>query len=584
MKKRLLASTLAICMGMPFTACAANAQSVGYADAPASASADSDVNKPYDPASMRTLDRLGFVRLLWTASGEDLSDYENMESAFNDIDDSVVNWAYAKWLVNGNEKGAFRPNDPITREEAAAILGRYLDYRYTALPAGCGTGAPSMDNISKWAQSDVMKCWMYRVIDTGDKPDFIPKGLMSGEYGKEIISNAANLNTTSAIPLSVENKCFADSLLNAVKPEGNFMLSPYSVRLCLAMLANGAKGDTQSELLKALQINNIAEFNKQVKKQLETYDGYSKIMSLETADSIWLNQSWFGGKGSFLPGFENSMKENYRAETQEVTNENSVEKVNAWVNEKTKEKIPEIIDDNNREFVTALINAVYFKAAWENEFYESATKKSGFTNADSSESQVDMMRQTNYFGYYSTPGVEALKMDYRKYFTDNEMGDNFQYFKDADFSMYLMKTNEKNFDVQNFLDQAEFNTDTEICAYVPKFKLEYAKCLDDSLKSLGVKTAYDHEKADLTSMVDTSVLPYGEMFLDTVLHKTYIAIDEKGTEAAAVTAAMDGAGSAMPERPPLVRIFKADSPFWFAIRDNTSKEILFAGRFESFKN
>ncbi len=583
MKKRVIASALTVCMGLPASACAANTVSetnTVYVQA----AEYTDVSKPYDPAGMRTLNRLGFVQLLCEASGEDISEYENFENVFSDTNDPSVNWAYMKWLINGNGQSRFRPDDAITREEAAAILGRFLDYKYTDLPGGCGTGAPNMDNISKWAQNDVMKCWMYGVIDTGDKPDFNPKGLMTGEYGKEIISKAANPGVVSAIPTVAENKTFADSLVNAVKPEGNFTLSPYSVRLCLAMLANGAKGETQTELLKALQINDLDAFNKQVKKQLETYDGYSKIMSLETANSIWLNQSWFGGKGSFLPGFENPMKENYRAETQEVTNKNSVEKVNSWVNEKTKKKIPAIIDDRNREFVTALINAVYFKAAWEDDFYEGATHKADFTNADGTKTQVDMMRQTNNFGYYSTPGVEALKMDYRNYSVDNEMGDNFEFFKNADFSMYLMKTDSSDFDVQCFLDHAEFRADTETCAYVPKFKIEYSKTLDDSLKALGVKTAYNQDKADLTAMVDTSVLPKGQMFLDTVLHKTYIAIDEKGTEAAAVTAALGEAGSARPERPPLVRIFKADSPFLFAIRDNTSKEILFVGRCDSFKN
>ena len=115
---------------------------------------------------------------------------------------------------------------------------------------------------------------------------------------------------------------------------------------------------------------------------------------------------------------------------------------------------------------------------------------------------------------------------------------------------------------------------------VPKFKVEYGAALDDALRALGVQTAYDAEQADLTAMLDPTGLPDKQHFLDTVLHKTYIAVDEKGTEAAAVTAAMDGAGSAMPERPALVREFTADEPFYFAIRDNTAGELLFVGRYE----
>ncbi|MDO5142724.1 MAG: serpin family protein, partial [Eubacteriales bacterium] len=114
---------------------------------------------------------------------------------------------------------------------------------------------------------------------------------------------------------------------------------------------------------------------------------------------------------------------------------------------------------------------------------------------------------------------------------------------------------------------------------VPKFKVEYGAALDEALRALGVKTAYDPDKADLTAMLDPTGLPGGQHYLDTVLHKTYIAVDEQGTEAAAVTAAMDGAGAAMPTRPELVRTFTADSPFYFAIRDNASGALLFVGRY-----
>ena len=97
-----------------------------------------------------------------------------------------------------------------------------------------------------------------------------------------------------------------------------------------------------------------------------------------------------------------------------------------------------------------------------------------------------------------------------------------------------------------------------------------------------MQTAYDPETADLSAMLDPSGLPGQQHFLDTVVHKTYIAVDERGTEAAAVTAAMTGR-AAPPERPELIRSFAADSPFWFVIRDNAKGEILFAGRYETAK-
>ena len=573
MKRRILALLLGLCLLLSVGA-GASQENCGYP------TADDLQELP------KTVTRGAFLDALAASSGEDVADsaWIDMEDYFVDGADASdgVKWTFAKWILNGDDtdenRARLRLDDPITRQEAAVLLGRYLDYRYTDLPAGCGTGSPSMDNIADWAQRGVMQCWMYGVIDTKDALDFRPNGLVSGEEAAQWIKNA-NAVSASAYWTPEEAGTFADALVRAAAPDGNWTLSPYSARLCLAMLANGAKGETQTELLDALRIDDLDAFNQSIKELLETYDSYTRIMSLDTANSIWINQSWFDGKGAFLPDFVEKMDENYRATVEEVTNKDSVERVNAWANEKTNGKIPTILTEDNREFVTALVNAVYFKAAWENEFPANRTAQEAFTNADGTTGTVDMMHQTNGFGYYATPGVEALKMDYRKYAVDNAEGDNWEYFRDADFSMYLIKE-DKEVDVQHLLDQAEF-VYGDVNVSVPKFKVEYGAALDDALQALGVKAAYDPEKADLTAMIDPSSLPGGQHFLDTVLQKTYIAVDEKGTEAAAVTAAMDGAGSAEPTRPELMRTFTADGPFWFVIRDNANKEILFVGRYET---
>lgn len=555
----------------------------------------------YPPVPPETATRGWFLQTLALNAGEDVSDsgWIDMEEYFTDGADASdeIKWAFDKWILNGDgggeTLGTLRLEDPITRQEAAAFLGRYLDYKYTELPAGCGTGSPDSYNIAEWAQSGVSKCWMYGVIDmSGEQnvsyPDgtvssaleFRPNDLVSGTEAMEWIANA-NAVTASAIANPEQPGSFADALVRELDAEGNWSVSPYSIRLCLAMLANGAKGETQQELLNALSIDDLDAFNQSVKELLETYDSYARIMSLETANSLWLNQSQLGGESEFLPDYVRGMDEFFRAAVEEVTNADSVERVNAWVSEKTHGKIPTILTEDNREFVTALVNAVYFKAAWENEFNEERTDKADFTNADGTTGTVDMMHQTDGFGYYATPGIEALEMPYKNYAVDNEVGDNWEYFRDADFSMYLVKA-DNTLDVQNFLDNAEF-TYGDVNVSVPKFKVEYSAALDEALQALGVRTVYDPENADLTAMLDPSSLPGQQHFLDTVLHKTYIAVDEKGTEAAAVTAAMTGEGSAMPSRPELVRIFTADEPFWFVIRDNAKGEILFTGRYETAK-
>lgn len=585
MKRRLLALVLALGLLLPAGA--------GAAQAPDAAATP--------PAPPETATRGWFLQTLALNAGEDVSDsaWIDMEEYFTDGADASdeIKWTFDKWILNGDgdgeSLGTLRLDDPITRQEAAAFLGRYLDYKYTVLPAGCGTGSPAGYNIAEWAQSGVSKCWMYGVIDMSDEqnvtyPDgtassaleFRPNDPVSGAEAVRWIINA-NAVTASAVSNPAQPGSFADALVRALDPEGNWSVSPYSIRLCLAMLANGAKGEAQQELLSALHIDDLDVFNQSVKELLETYDGYARIMSLETANSLWLNQSRFDGAGAFLPDFVQRMDEYFRAEVQEVTDADSVERVNAWADEKTHGKIPTILTEDNREFATALVNAVYFKAAWENEFNEARTEKADFTNADGTTGTVDMMHQTNGFGYYATPGIEALKMDYRNYAVDNEAGDNFESFRDADFSMYLIKADD-TLDVQHFLDNAEF-TYGDVNASVPKFKVEYSAALDDALQALGVQTAYDPENADLSAMLDPSGLPGQQHFLDTVLHKTYIAVDERGTEAAAVTAAMTGESSEMPSRPELVRTFTADEPFWFVIRDNAKGEILFAGRYETAK-
>ena len=554
----------------------------------------------YPPVPPETATRGWFLQTLALNAGEDVSDsgWIDMEEYFTDGADASdeIKWAFDKWILNGDgggeTLGTLRLEDPITRQEASAFLGRYLDYKYTELPAGCGTGSPDSYNIAEWAQSGVSKCWMYGVIDmSGEQnvsyPDgtvssaleFRPNDLVSGTEAMEWIANA-NAVTASAIANPEQPGSFADALVRELDAEGNWSVSPYSIRLCLAMLANGAKGETQQELLNALRIDDLDAFNQSVKELLETYDSYARIMSLETANSLWLNQSQLGGESEFLPDYVRGMDEFFRAAVEEVTNADSVERVNAWVSEKTHGKIPTILTEDNREFVTALVNAVYFKAAWENEFNEERTDKADFTNADGTTGTVDMMHQTDGFGYYATPGIEALEMPYKNYAVDNEVGDNWEYFRDADFSMYLIKADD-TMDVQNFLDNAEF-TYGDVNVSVPKFKVEYSAALDEALQALGVRTVYDPENADLSAMLDPSSLPGQQHFLDTVLHKTYIAVDEKGTEAAAVTAAMTGE-SAAPERPTLVRTFTADSPFWFVIRDNANGEILFTGRYETAK-
>ncbi|MCI8283797.1 MAG: hypothetical protein HFE90_00775 [Firmicutes bacterium] len=518
--------------------------------------------------------RDGFISMLTEKTEADTANVSE-KAPFSDTDKNSahIDWAYSKWLINGHSEDCFRPNDDITKQEAAAILSRYLDYTYTNLAEKDASAAPDTSNLPEWAAGEIEKCCMYGIIPEGER-EFDPKTGLTAAEAEEWISALNSISASAFVPS--QQTTFADDLAANLNKKGNWSVSPYSIRMCLAMVANGAQGNTRQELLNALKIEDLGTFNANVKKLLSQYDGYQKIMSLETSNSIWLNQSWFNGKGKFLEPFKNKVKDSYRADAFEVINKDSIEKVNAWVNEKTKGKIPTILTEDHRNFVTALVNAVYFKAAWENEFYEDNTKPGDFKNADGSISKTDLMHQTNHFGYYSTPGVQAVKMNYIPYYTD-ENHENFERFDGADFSMYLIKSSDTNIPLEDLLNQAEFKMQ-KVKLTVPKFKIDYGAELNDTLNALGINDAFNSNKANLSDTIDVSLLPSNQYCLDAVLHKTYISVDEKGTEAAAVTAGVGGAGG--PLRTPPVQEFTADEPFFFVIRDNTNREILFAGRYE----
>ncbi|MBR5538286.1 MAG: serpin family protein [Clostridia bacterium] len=373
------------------------------------------------------------------------------------------------------------------------------------------------------------------------------------------------------VPLKIEftGASFADSLMLCTKADGNRMLSPYSAKMCLALLANGAEGETKEEILNAIGISDLDAYNDEVKALLSRYESYAAALSLNTANSLWLNQSAFSGKGKFIADYREKMVNFYSADAREVTNENSVEEVNKWANEKTNGKIKEILREEHRNFAAVLANAVYFKAAWKTAFSENLTAKGEFTNADGTISITDFMHNTDTFGYYENDGIKAVKLDYSRY------GDNEEYVSDEkfDFSMYFILS-DGDVRVEEFLNSAEF-VNSKVRLAIPKFELEYDISLTEILKSLGMQKAFSDD-ADLSAMLEESAK------IDDVLQKTYIKIDENGTEAAAVTAIMIKLTSAMVDDRP-IKEFIADKPFSFAVKDNTSGEILFVGRYENAK-
>jgi len=201
-----------------------------------------------------------------------------------------------------------------------------------------------------------------------------------------------------------------------------------------------------------------------------------------------------------------------------------------------------------------IVNAIYFKGEWACKFYEEATQKAAFTDRNGKKTEIDFMNQTGYFDYYADDSVQMIKLPYR----------------DGRTSMYVAIPAKRTIDLEKHIPKME---EKYVKLSMPKFKTEFDMLLVEPLSKLGIQTAFDKYKADLKNMfTDTPQ----NIFITKVIHKTFINVDENGTEAAAVTGAGAG-GSGMPKDPPIE--FTADKPFTYMIRDDANGEILFMGEY-----
>ena len=494
-----------------------------------------------------------------------------IQPPFTDTDNEHIEVLNALGIVKGKSETEFAPNDSLTREEAAAILCRLINKIYP----DWDTTEQYFDfadsgQISDWAMNDIQViCNMGIMQGVGDN-QFAPKDLYTAEQAiatlVRVYENVGKSETSDTADLT-----FADKLNAQMPADKNYMFSPLSVKMALALAANGAEGDTKNEILNTLGIKNLDEFNALSKDLIKRYSK-TDVLCLNIANSIWINKD--KTKQNFSNDFKSLATEYYNADVKTVDNKNAAGDINAWVKDKTNGKIPQIID-NADNFWAMLINAIYFKGAWENEFSTYLTKPDEFTNADGTKTQTDFMNKTSWIPYAETKSAKIIELPYKN--RVDKFSDSGEYigtdsFDDIDVSMYLM------------LADSGINTEQELHVAIngksfertytklsmPKFKIEYSDRLNDTLKNIGIQTAFNTKTARFEKMFDS-----GNMWFTDTIHKTFISVDEKGTEAAAVTA-IGMAGASLPPEPIELKFNK---PFYFAIRDNTSGEILFMGRY-----
>lgn len=476
-----------------------------------------------------------------------------MRTPFEDTFDPAVMGLYVAGIVKGTSETTFSPDETLIRADAACLTARTAAFCHIGLPEKAVT-VPT-EEIPDYAKHNVGLVMAYGLF-VGTENGFEPYEPYTVEQSVTVLVRLYDLVKAA------RSEAFEDKLISLLPKDKNFMVSPLSLKAALALAANGASDNTLDEILNTLGYPDLVSFNEAMQKALKAKSG--KTLVFETANSLWLNRDNMAF--SFRKEYTGAMSDLFGATASETDNKNAVREINAWASEKTHGKIKKIID--NSDFAALLANAVYFKGNWRLQFRESATKNEVFTEANGETQEIPFMQQTSYFEYSKNNACKLLKLPYQVDFSENDREQRIQ------TAMIIVLPNEGvSLDSIRLSEQIQ-NASWEskrIAVKLPTFHIESSFDLTDSLKSLGIKEAFNKDKADFSPMFGAKFA-----YLDTVLQNTYINVDETGTEAAAVTVGGMGGSATIPDEP---IPFVADHPFYFAIVDEINNEMLFAGQF-----
>jgi serpin B len=367
------------------------------------------------------------------------------------------------------------------------------------------------------------------------------------------------------------NTAFACDLYAKLKAskEGNIFFSPYSLSTALAMTWGGARGDTEKEMAAVLHFNleqvPLHAAFAALEAKLAAVQKKGKVQ-LSVANSLWPHKDY-----PFLKEYLEMVKREYGVSITPVDythdTEKAREQINAWVEEKTNQKITDLVPAGVLNALTRLVlaNAIYFKGDWAFQFKKSDTTDQPFHLTSGREAQAPLMHQSqkDKFRYAETETLQVLEMPYA--------GD------DLSMVVLLPKKQDGLADLENDFTAPHLEAWTrglrprEAKVYLPRFKMTCQFGLKEPLQALGMKTAFNPVSADFSGMDGKH-----DLFIQAVLHKAFVEVNEEGTEAAAATAVVVGVRSVRIPEPPVV--FRADHPFIFLIRERSTGSLLFVGR------
>ncbi|XP_053458657.1 leukocyte elastase inhibitor [Nycticebus coucang] len=375
--------------------------------------------------------------------------------------------------------------------------------------------------------------------------------------------------------LSTANNHFALDLFHALtedNPTGNIFVSPFSISSAMGMIFLGTRGNTAAQLSKTFHFNMVEEIHSRFQSLNADINKSGAPYILKLANRLYGEKTY-----NFLTEFLDSTQKMYGAELASVdfqhASEDARKTINQWVKGQTEGKIPELLAEGVVDSMTklVLVNAIYFKGDWQNQFRKEATADAPFRLNKKDTKTVKMMYQESKFpfGYIEELKSHVLELHYQGkelsmlILLPDDIEDDSMGLKKIEEQLTLEKLHE-----WTKPEQLEI---TQVKVGLPRFKLEDSYVLNTHLARLGVEDLFNSSKADLSGMSESR-----DIFISKIVHKSFVEVNEKGTEAAAATAGIVAFCMLMPEE-----TFLADRPFLFFIRHNPSASILFMGRYSS---
>lgn len=365
------------------------------------------------------------------------------------------------------------------------------------------------------------------------------------------------------------NGTFAIQLLKLLcqkDPSKNVCYSPVSISSALAMVLLGAKGNTAAQIFQALGLNQEKDSHQGFQSLLSNLNKPDTKYTLRMANRLFANSTC-----EFLPTFKESCLQFYHSEMEQLSFATAAEEarkhINMWVSKQTEGKIPELLSGDSVDPGTSLIlvNALYFKGRWHQQFNRESTREMLFKINKKEERPVQMMYQENTFNvaYINEVQTEILEMPYE----GMELS-LFVLLPDEGVDLRKVENN-LTFEKLTAWTKPHFMKSIEIEVYLPKFTLQEDYDMTSVLQQMGIVDVFHEGRADLSAMSAERGLSVSKS-----VHKSVVEVNEEGTEAAAGSAVDCILLCSSP-------VFCADHPFLFFIKHNKTDSILFCGRFSS---